>query len=64
MREVRQEDSRFLGGQPLLTPSVPLQAPFLGFQLGFDCGEVVSRLCLYVPCAVFHFNTAVWVRRS
>ncbi len=32
--QVRQQDQGFLGSQPLLTPSVPLQAAFIGRQLG------------------------------
>jgi hypothetical protein len=44
MGQVRQQDQRFLGRQPLLTPSVQLQASLIGLQLGFDRGAVILRL--------------------
>jgi hypothetical protein len=42
--QVRQQDQGFLGSQPLFTPSVQLQAPFIGLQLGFDRGAVIVYL--------------------
>jgi hypothetical protein len=44
MGQVRPHDQGLLGGQPRLTPSVPLEAACLGFALGVDRGAVSSGL--------------------